>query len=306
MDVNKTSFYPLLIDILTDISKAHFVAIDLELSGIPSHQSWGSGKLPLEDRYLAIKEAAERYQILQIGLTCVEQDVLNDTYILKPYNFDLCPLINERGLDVERIFSFQSGAGEFLMKVGFDMNKPFRDGVPYLSRAEARQARQRFEKRQQRSAIADIQVKPTEIETLAFMERVRSEVQAWIKSKNANTPDYLNIAPVGNDVLVDGEIPGEMTRFEKRLVHQVVRAEFPELVTISKSNFIQVVKFDKEREDRISVERRERFEAQIDRQKGFRWIIEALHGSNISNLDLHECAKDAVTGKSSSQTWRRS
>lgn len=63
---------------------------------------------------------------------------------------------------------------------------------------------------------------------------------------------------------------------------------------------MQIVKFDKEREDRIAVERKERFEAQIDRQKGFRWIIEAMHGSNIANLDLMECAKDAITGMMSS------
>ena len=63
---------------------------------------------------------------------------------------------------------------------------------------------------------------------------------------------------------------------------------------------MQIVKFDKEREDRIAVERKERFEAQIDRQKGFRWIIEAMHGSNIANLDLMECAKDAITGVLSS------
>ncbi|KXT11067.1 hypothetical protein AC579_8543 [Pseudocercospora musae] len=298
MDVNKTSFYPLLPDILTDISKAHFVAIDLELSGIPSHAAWGAGKRTLDERYRAVKLAAERYQILQIGLTCVEQDVLNDRYILRPYNFDLCPLIYEKGLDVERNFSFQSGAGEFLMSVGFDMNKPFRDGVPYLSRSEARQARESFEKRQKRGNIADIHVKPTEIETLAFMHRVRREVQAWVDSKNVATPEYLNIAPAGADAdaLVNAESP-EMPRLEKRLVHQLVRAEFPELVTLGRRNFVQIVKFDQEREHRIAVERRERFEAQIDRQKGFRWIIEAMHGSNIATLDLMECAKDAITGE---------
>lgn len=39
MDVNKTSFYPLLLDILTDVSTSHFVSFDLELSGVPSKGS---------------------------------------------------------------------------------------------------------------------------------------------------------------------------------------------------------------------------------------------------------------------------
>lgn len=136
MEVDKFSFYPLLVDILTDISEAHFVAIDLELSGVPSKQSGAgnatTGKPTLQERYLETKEAAERYQILQIGLTCVKQDVENGKYVLKPYNFDLNPLIEQRGLDIERIFSFQSGAVEFLLKVGFDMSRPFHAGVSTL------------------------------------------------------------------------------------------------------------------------------------------------------------------------------
>lgn len=38
MEVDKVSFYPLLLDILTDISEAHFVTFDLELSGVPTKQ----------------------------------------------------------------------------------------------------------------------------------------------------------------------------------------------------------------------------------------------------------------------------
>ena len=155
MDVDKVSFYPLLLDIISDISEAHFVAIDLELSGVPSKGSWGkeSGKPTIQQRYLEIKEAAERYQILQIGITCVDQNVHDGKYTLKPYNFDLSPVINERGLDIERIFSFQSGAAEFLLGVGFDIGRPFKLGVPYLSRAEAKVAREKFAMRQDKTSM---------------------------------------------------------------------------------------------------------------------------------------------------------
>ncbi|KAI5361993.1 Putative ribonuclease CAF1, ribonuclease H-like superfamily [Septoria linicola] len=297
MDVDKVSFYPLLVDILTDISKSHFVAIDLELSGVPTKAQWGDGKPTLQQRYAEIKDAAERYQILQIGLTCVEQDILTDKYILRPYNFDLSPIINEKGLDVERIFSFQSGAAEFLLGVGFDMMRPFARGVPYLSRAEAKIAREKYAKRQDKSAVADIQIKPTEVESLAFLDRIRGEIRAWTASKRMDTPEYLMILPASSAFLKEGDIPEELSRFEKRLVHQLVRAEFPELVTISKRGAIQIVRFNKEREDRLAADRERRVEEQISRQKGFRWIIEALQGGNISNLDLRESAKDAITGE---------
>lgn len=301
MDVDRTSFYPLLLDILTDISECHFVALDLELSGVPSKgTAFGkdSGKQTLQQRYLETKAAAERYQILQVGLTCVDQNVDDGKYTLKPYNFDLSPVINERGLEIERIFSFQSGAAEFLLKVGFDMNRPFAMGVPYLSREESKMARDLFAQRQDRGAVADIQIKPTEIESLAFLERVRCEINEWVKSKSFDTKDPLNINPIGYETLNDGEQQTqELSRFEKRLVHQLVRAEFPELVTISKRGFVQIVRFNKEREDRIAADRKRELEERINRQKGFRWIIEALHGSNIGGVDLRECAKDSVTGE---------
>lgn len=86
MDVNRGSFYPLLLDILTDISESHFVSIDLELSGVPSKESWakgGAGKPTLQERYLEVKEAAEKYQILQIGLTCVEQNLQDGNSTLR-------------------------------------------------------------------------------------------------------------------------------------------------------------------------------------------------------------------------------
>ncbi|KAK3701390.1 hypothetical protein LTR37_015488 [Vermiconidia calcicola] len=304
MEVDKTSFYPLLLDILTDISESHFVTFDLELSGIPSKGAGSNngkgGRPTLQQRYLETKEAAERYQILQIGLTCVTQDVENQKYILKPYNFELSPLIDEPRLDIERIFSFQSGAVEFLNKVGFDFNAPFKDGAPYLSRLESEEAREKHAKRQDKGAISDIQIKPTETESLAFLDRVRSELNAWIASRAHDALAYVNIGASGaaEPVAVDdGEPPQELSRFEKRLVHQLVRAEYPELVTVSKRGFIQVVRFDKEREERITADRKRELHERIGRQKGFRWIIEALHGSEITNLDLRECARDPVTGE---------
>jgi poly(A)-specific ribonuclease len=306
MDINKYNFYPQILDILTAISRAHFVAVDLELSGVPSKDSLSSkaGKQTLQERYLETKEAAERYQILQIGLTCVEQDVENNKYILRPYNFDLCPIISER-LDVERIFSVQSGAAEFLLRNGFDMNKPFRDGVPYLTKDEAKLARDKHTKRQDRTALADIVIKPTEIESIAFLQRVRDEINAWKSSRKRDTPEYLNINSVAADVASQmfekDEPPEELSRFEKRLVHQLVRAEYPDLVTVSKRGFIQIIRFNKAREDKITAERQRELEERIARQKGFRWLIDALQGNNIAgkskNIDLREIAKDPETGE---------
>ena len=82
MDVKGINYRGQLPSILAAISKAHFVSFDLELSGIPGRQRGqpkapgqpATGKVTLQERYEETKRAAERYQVLQLGLTCVEED----------------------------------------------------------------------------------------------------------------------------------------------------------------------------------------------------------------------------------------
>lgn len=74
---------------LRALAKAHFVGIDFELSGIQSRtthrpfddgHSTGGNKQTLQERYREAKEAAERYQILQVGMTVVQQDLETGRY----------------------------------------------------------------------------------------------------------------------------------------------------------------------------------------------------------------------------------
>ena len=81
MDISPADFQFQLPSILDAISTAHFMTIDLELSGIPGQQpnrfkaSEALTKKPrLQQRYEETKAAAEKYQVLQFGITCVEED----------------------------------------------------------------------------------------------------------------------------------------------------------------------------------------------------------------------------------------
>lgn len=141
---------------------------------------------------------------------------------------------------------------------------PFNGGIPYLSRTETRKVRENFTKRQDKASIADIDIKPTETESLAFLARVRSEIDAWKTSRKAETLEYVNIGkPPPPTTTTDVEKNAEddfhanepLTRFEKRLVYQLVRAEYPDLVAIGKRDFIQIVRFNKAREDQFAADR---------------------------------------------------
>ena len=295
MEVDRTAFWGRLLSILVAISEAHFVSIDLELSGVASKNLGGRARqATLEERYAETKEAAERYTILQIGVTCAYQDLTREVYVLRPYNFNLNPSFEER-LDLERIFSFQSGAVDFLLAHGFQMNLPFTHGVPYLSRDEARRAKEIAKERLNRDQTGDIQLRETDVQSLAFVERIRNQIQIWIRTKKPS-PDSLwitGIAPSGES---DAGSDVELTRFEKRLVHQLVRAEFKEYTTISRQGGIKIIRTDPVREQDFRNARMKAVREQVNRQTGFRWIIEALAGGDLDKLDARHLAVNPQTG----------
>ncbi|GAB7348706.1 hypothetical protein MBLNU459_g7445t1 [Dothideomycetes sp. NU459] len=295
MEVDKISFPSRLLDILVAISEAHFIAFDLELSGVPVKARGDHfGKPSLQERYLETKRAAENYQILQIGLTCVKEEDDRGVYSLKPFNFNLNPIVEER-LDIDRNFTFHSGAVEFLLGVGFRMDLPFTSGVPYLSRSEATLAEERAAARQDRGSFADIQVKIEDTQSLKLISAARHAITQWIETQKPN-PHSLVIGPS----IVHGESQtshDELSRFERRLIHQLVRAEHPELVTIPYRGLIRIARFDQEREDYIKAQRSKESRERITRQTGFRWIVEAMSGNSVDDIDVKSFARDLQTAE---------
>jgi len=84
MDINKYSFPYSLPHILSAIADATFISLDLEFSGVSNNKTRGgrpgepeAGRPTLQDRYQETKEAGERFQIMQVGLTCVMEDANN-------------------------------------------------------------------------------------------------------------------------------------------------------------------------------------------------------------------------------------
>ncbi|MCJ1246045.1 hypothetical protein MMC30_003249 [Trapelia coarctata] len=300
MEVDRSSFHWQLPRMLRALAKAHFVAVDFELSGIQSktiHRAKGvdkhqGRKQTLQQRYEEVKEAAEKYQILQVGLTIVIQDEQTGKYIARPYNFFLNPILEEK-LDIERIFSYQSGAVEFLLGHKFNMGASFTKGVAYLSREEEATAMEIEVAKRDRFAIPDIHLRSDEVESLTFVRRVREEIEKW-KSRKTPHPEYINIAPEGHAITHFTE--RGLNGYQKRLVHQLVRAEHPDLVSISRAGFIQIMKYDEKREDAIKQQKMEAFKEKVTRQVGLRWVVEGMCGGSLDNLNPIMFAK-GIEGK---------
>ena len=74
MNISRSRFPLELVKIIQLIADSHFIAFDLEFSGISGRRN-GREKPSLQEVYEDVKEAAERYQVLQVGLTVVHEDL---------------------------------------------------------------------------------------------------------------------------------------------------------------------------------------------------------------------------------------
>jgi poly(A)-specific ribonuclease len=206
MEIDQAHFRRQLLPILKHISEATFVTFDLEMSGIstrPKHSSADRthdiGRPTLQQQYEDMKSAAETFQVLQVGITCVEEDrdrgriswetwnihmlKWTEYYLARPFNFNLSPLSADGvELKLERTFQFSSSACDFLAKNSFDFGKVFREGIPYLSRKEEDVMREEFNSRiNKQASIPDVIIPTNEPTTLDFYDTSRQTISEWTK-----------------------------------------------------------------------------------------------------------------------------
>ncbi|KAI5821013.1 CAF1 family ribonuclease-domain-containing protein [Pyronema omphalodes] len=269
MEVTKELFecerYALLREIKAEIKEADFVSIDLEFSGVSKTPSPHGRKHTLEERYKQSKEAASKYQVLQLGICIVRFDKKEKTFITRPFTFPVSAATN-RNWRYDREFIFQASALEFLSSHNFDFNETFKNGIPYLSIEEEEMIRKK-EIEALDGVKEDIHIDPKEAE---FLERSMSVIQEWVNNPKPEK-DYVNLTGPRN----------ELNGYQKRIIHQTVRSRFPQLATVSRESFIQVTLRDDDEEAANRAQRLERSEAAIQRGIGLRKLIDILRNSHI-------------------------
>lgn len=185
------------------------------------------------------------------------------------------------------------------------MEAPYLQGVSYLSKGE--EAAARFAQ-QARATMSYIELDDTNWESLAFLEGIRDTIDTWrdgvevilivflvktlLISQKLGSDDYLNI-PGPNTATSNTGTRG-LNGYQKRLVHQFVRTTYPDLVTVSRHGFIQVIPYDEAREDSNRARRDLVFEQKMEAQIGLRWPVEALAKGNLEGLTANSFLGDKV------------
>uniref|UniRef100_A0A0D9W609 Uncharacterized protein n=1 Tax=Leersia perrieri TaxID=77586 RepID=A0A0D9W609_9ORYZ len=231
------------------VRDAAFVGIDLEMSGVTSAPWRDTFEFDRADvRYLKLRDSAERFAALQLGVCPFRWDPAKSSFVAHPHNFFIFPhneLLNDCS---SHEFLCQTTSIDFLANYQFDFNTCFREGIYYLSRTQEEEALQKLYKLHHNDISAYPNTCEEEEDTplksaadILFTERMKIKFNEWRNSivgnqrvdghgsENIKFADqfqtvFFKMRPA---VMLDG-----FTSHQLNLIRQVLRKRFRDLVYV--------------------------------------------------------------------------
>ncbi|XP_016051710.1 PREDICTED: poly(A)-specific ribonuclease PARN isoform X2 [Miniopterus natalensis] len=198
-------------------------------------------------------------------------------YIIKSFNFYVFPKpFNRSSPDVK--FVCQSSSIDFLASQGFDFNKVFRNGIPYLNQEEERQLREQYDEKrlQSNGAGALSYVSPNTSkcpvtipeDQKKFIDQVVEKIEDLLQSEDNKN---LDLDPC--------------TGFQRKLIYQTLNWKYPKgihvetLETEKKERYIVVSKVDEEERKRREQQKHAKEQEELNDAVGFSRVIHAIANS---------------------------
>ncbi|XP_029417859.1 poly(A)-specific ribonuclease PARN isoform X4 [Nannospalax galili] len=284
MEIIRSNFKSNLHKVYQAIEEADFFAIDGEFSGIsdgPSVTALTNGFDTPEERYQKLKKHSMDFLLFQFGLCAFKYDHTDSKYITKSFNFYVFPKPFSRSSpDVK--FVCQSSSIDFLASQGFDFNKVFRNGIPYLNQEEERQLREQYdEKRSQANgagALAYASPNTSKCPVMIpedqkkFIDQVIEKIESLLQSEEKN----LDLEPC--------------TGFQRKLIYQTLSWKYPKgihvetLETEKKERYIVISKVDEEERKRREQEKHTKEQEELNDAVGFSRVIHAIANSDLNDF----------------------
>ncbi|XP_040112557.1 poly(A)-specific ribonuclease PARN isoform X1 [Oryx dammah] len=280
MEIIRSNFKSNLHKVYQAIEEADFFAIDGEFSGIsdgPSVTALTNGFDTPEERYQKLKKHSMDFLLFQFGLCTFKYDYTDSKYITKSFNFYVFPKpFNRSSPDVK--FVCQSSSIDFLASQGFDFNKVFRNGIPYLNQEEERQLREQYdEKRSQSNGAGALSYTspntskcPLTIpdDQKKFIDQVVEKIEDLLQSEENKN---LDLEPC--------------TGFQRKLIYQTLSWKYPKgihvetLETEKKERYIVISKVDEEERKRREQQKHAKEQEELNDAVGFSRVIHAIANS---------------------------
>ncbi|PSN44566.1 Poly(A)-specific ribonuclease PARN [Blattella germanica] len=180
MEVTRKNFREVLEELEHVIPPADFLAIDGEFTGIHSRQEVNPFDTPSQ-YYSKIRSGNMEFLLVQFGLCVFNYDKDNDKYTHRAYNFYIFPKTLNCSISYPR-FMCQSSSIEFLSSQGFDFNKLFREGIPYLTQSEEQKLRENLEEKHKSRSTTN-KSPPTNDEETPLIPIPEEHVKIWPSSR---------------------------------------------------------------------------------------------------------------------------
>ncbi|XP_064528903.1 poly(A)-specific ribonuclease PARN isoform X3 [Pseudopipra pipra] len=267
MEVTRSNFKDNLHKVYEAIEESDFLAIDGEFSGIsdgPSVSALTNGFDTPEERYQKLKKHSMDFLLFQFGLCTFKYGDTEEKYIMKSFNFYIFPKpFNRNSPDVK--FVCQSSSIDFLANQGFDFNKVFRNGIPYLNQEEERQLREQYdEKRSQANGAGSLSyISPNSTkcpvtipeDQKKFIEKVVEQIEDLLKNEESES---LELEPC--------------TGYPKGIHVETLESD-------KKERYIVISKVDEEERKRREQQKQAKEQEELNDAVGFSRVVHAIANS---------------------------
>uniref|UniRef100_A0A8C3KNZ6 Poly(A)-specific ribonuclease PARN n=1 Tax=Calidris pygmaea TaxID=425635 RepID=A0A8C3KNZ6_9CHAR len=217
------------------------------------------------------------FLLFQFGLCTFKYDHTEEKYIMKSFNFYIFPKpFNRSSPDVK--FVCQSSSIDFLANQGFDFNKVFRNGIPYLNQEEERQLREQYdEKRSQANGAGSLAYFspnatkcPVTIpeDQKKFIEKVVEQIEDLLKNEEKES---LELEPC--------------TGFQRKLIYQTLSWKYPKGIHVEtlesdkKERYIVISKVNEEERKRREQQKQAKEQEELNDAVGFSRVVHAIANS---------------------------
>lgn len=280
MEIIRSNFKSNLPKVYQAIEEADFFAIDGEFSGIsdgPSVTALTNGFDTPEERYQKLKKHSMDFLLFQFGLCTFKYDHADSKYVTKSFNFYVFPKPFSRSSpDVK--FVCQSSSIDFLASQGFDFNKVFRNGIPYLNQEEERQLREQYDEKRLQSNGAG---------TLSYVSPNASKCPVMIPEDQKK---FINQVVEKIEGLLQSEENTNLdlepcTGFQRKLIYQTLSWKYPKgihvetLETEKKERYIVISKVDEEERKRREQQKHAKEQEELNDAVGFSRVVHAIANS---------------------------
>ncbi|XP_035750981.1 poly(A)-specific ribonuclease PARN isoform X3 [Egretta garzetta] len=217
------------------------------------------------------------FLLFQFGLCTFKYDYTEEKYIMKSFNFYIFPKpFNRSSPDVK--FVCQSSSIDFLANQGFDFNKVFRNGIPYLNQEEERQLREQYdEKRSQANGAGSLSyISPNATkcpvtipeDQKKFIEKVVEQIEDLLKNEENES---LELEPC--------------TGFQRKLIYQTLSWKYPKGIHVEtlesdkKERYIVISKVNEEERKRREQQKQAKEQEELNDAVGFSRVVHAIANS---------------------------